>query len=211
MNPIPSAAALRTKADKALALRSAAERRVQSVKTEIKALEDQEAKLDLVSELFRQLIDEEVTTGVQAVERLLSEGLQAVFDDQDLRVKAEVSVNRGKVSVDLLTVQTQQDGTVIEGLSSDAFGGSVTTVQSVLLRITVILRRKQRLMLVADEALPAFDPNYIVNVGKFLVLLCDRLGLDTLLITHNPALVESVNNAYRIVKRNGAATFERLR
>lgn len=211
MRPIPPTSSLRTSADKALALRGAAELRLQALRKEIRTLEDKERMLDLVAELFRKLLDLEVTTGVQAVERLLTEGLQAVFDDQDLRVKADVNVSRGKVSVDLLTCQRNPDGSEVEGLSSDAFGGSVTTVQSVLLRITVMLRRKQRLLLLADESLPAFDPNYIVNVGRFLVLLCNKLGLDALLITHNPALVETVDNAYRIVKHNGAATFERLR
>ncbi len=157
------------------------------------------------------MIDQEVTTGVQAVEKLLSQGLQAVFDDQDLKVRAEVGVSRGKVTVDLVTVQTRSDGTTVEGLTGEAFGGSVTTVQSVLLRITVILRRKMRLLLLADEALPAFDSNYIANVGRFLGLLCSKLKLDALMVTHNPALVDSVRNGYRIHNRHGAATFETLR
>ena len=203
-------AELRSQADRAEALRDAAEQRLGETINEIKRLQNTESLLNLVATLFRELLDQEVTTGVQAVEKLLSSGLQAVFNDQDLKVKADVRVLRGKVHVDLITVQRRSDGTTVEGLSADAFGGSVTTVQSVLLRITVILRRKMRLLILLDEALPAFDPNYIVNVGKFLALLCKKLQLDTLMITHNPALVESVENAYRIVNRNGVADFERL-
>lgn len=203
-------ATLRSKADRAEALRDAAQQRLQETRGEIKRLESRESLLELVATLFRRLLDQEVTTGVQAVEKLLSSGLQAVFSDQDLKVRAEVRVLRGKVHVDLITVQERSGKPSVEGLSADAFGGSVTTVQSVLLRITVILRRKLRLLLLLDEALPAFDPNYIVNVGKFLSLLCQKLQLDALMITHNPALVESVENAYRIVRRNGAAEFERL-
>ena len=186
-------------------------KRLDHTKAEIKRLENQENLLDLVSELFRRLIDREVTTGVKAVEKLQSEGLQTVFSDQDITVETEVEVLRGKVSVDLTTVHKRADGTVIKGQSIDGFGGSVTTVQSVLLRIIVIIRRGLRPFLLLDEALPAFDADYIVGVGQFLKTLCDRLGIDILVVTHNQALVESVDNAYRIVRRPFGAKYERIR
>ena len=211
MRSLPSTAGLRSLADQARALSVAAKRRANLLKSEVSDLEDEQAQLDLVAELFRQLLDAEVTTGVQAVEKLLSEGLQAVFTDQDIKVRADVGTSRGKVSVDLVTLQKQEDGSITEGVSTDSFGGSVTTVQSVLLRITVILRRNLRLMVVGDEALPAFDENYIKNVGRFLTMLCKKLQLDALFVTHNIPWVESVENSYRIVKRNGGAVFERYR
>ncbi len=211
MRPLPSTAGIRSKVDRASALRDAAEQRLTETRSEVKRLENQGALLDLVSELFRRLIDQEVTTGVKAVEKLQSEGLQSVFTDQDLTAEAEVNVVRGKVSVDLTTVHKRADGSVIKGPSTDGFGGSVTTVQSVLLRIIVIIRRGLRPLLLLDEALPAFDADYIVNVGRFLKVLCSRLGIDILLVTHNQALVESVDRAYRIVRRPDGAKFERLR
>jgi hypothetical protein len=196
--------------DRATALRDAATKRLSETKAEIKRLENEGEVLDHVSELFRRLIDREVTTGVKAVEKLQSEGLQTVFSDQDISAEAEVDVVRGKISVDLTTVHKRPDGSVIKGQSLDGFGGSVTTVQSVLLRIIVMIRRGLRPLLLLDEALPAFDADYIVNVGQFLKVLCDRLGIDILLVTHNQALVESVDNAYRIVRRPSGARFERI-
>jgi len=210
MQPVPSTATIRTLADRALALRDAAAKRVSSTKTEIKRLENREGTLDLVAELFRRLIDQEVTTGVKAVEKLQSEGLASVFTDMDLSVEANVDVVRGKVSVDLVTVHKRPDGSIVKGLSTEGFGGSVTTVQSVLLRIIVMIRRGLRPFLLLDESLPAFDGNYIVNVGTFLKVLCERLGIDILVVTHNPALYESVDH-YRIVRRPNGAKFERAR
>ncbi|MBV6342951.1 hypothetical protein HWQ67_15320 [Candidatus Magnetobacterium casensis] len=161
--------------------------------------------------LLRGLIDREVTLSVQAIERLQTEGLQAVFPDQHLAVKSVVDVQRGKVSVDLVTVQTRGDGVVIEGGGNDSFGGAVTTLQSVLLRILIILRRGLRPVLILDETLPALDGNYVVNVGKFLRLISKQLGIDILLVTHNPVLVEAADRAYRIVRRDGVARFEETR
>jgi len=184
---------------------------VVETKRQIKELEDEGELLALVQGVLRTLIDKEVTAGVEAVEKLLTEGLQTVFHDQKLSVESEVSISRGKVSVDLVTVHERPDGTVIKGVSNDAFGGAVATVQSVLLRIIVMKRRGLRPLLLLDESLPAFDAGYVHNMGEFLQLVCERLDIDILLVTHNPALVEASNRAYRIVRTKSGARFERMR
>lgn len=191
--------------------RDAAATRLARVRDEVVRLEGEEEVADLSGGVLRTLIDDEVTLSVKAVEDLLTDGLRAVFEDQDLSVRAEVDVQRGKVSVDLVTVQRQADGTVTEGLSREAFGGAVTTVQSVLLRTIVIVRRGLRPVMFLDESLPAFDANYVGNMGAFLRSLCAKLGLDILLVSHNPAMVEAADRAYRIIKTDGRATFRRLR
>ena len=211
MRALPPIDHLRSKVDKLVGARDTVLRQVTATKTAIRGLETEGELLALVQAALRTLIDREVTAGVQAVEKLLTEGLQAVFTDQDLKVESEVTVSRGKVSVDLMTVQTLADGTVFKGLSSDAFGGAVTTVQSVLLRIIVMRRRGLRPFLLLDESLPAFDSNYVYNRGAFLALVCQRLGIDILLVTHNPAMVESASKAYRIVRSKTGARFEVMR
>ena len=194
--------------DKVSGKREAIQGRLQDVLSKIKALEAQEEVLQLVSNVIRSLIDSEINDSVQAVEKLQSEGLRTVFDDQDISVSASVETQRGKISVELVTSQKLQDGTLIEGVSNDAFGGAVTTVQSVLMRIIVILRRDMRPLLLLDESLPAFDSNYVSNMAEFLRTLSDRLGLDILLVSHNPSLVDGAHKAYHIKKAGGAARFE---
>lgn len=209
MNPV-AITSLRSRLEQAKGWRDGVRVQLERARQEVLRLESEEELADLAAALIRTLIDSEVTEGVKAVEDLLSEGLKVVFDDQDLSVRADVDVQRGKVSVDLITVQRQPDGTVTEGMSKDAFGGAVTTVQSVLLRIIVTLRRGLRPILFMDETLPAFDSNYVHNMGTFLKVLCQRLDMDVLLVSHNPAMVEAADNAYRIQKVDGAATFKKL-
>lgn len=209
--PVADLAALRSRLDRVIGRRDAVRKRLHDVEAEIKRLEAEEELADLSAGLLRTLIDNEVTDGVKAVEELLTEGLQAVFDDQEISVRADVDVQRGKVSVDFVTIQKQADGTVTEGLSREAYGGAVTTVQSVLLRLIVTVRRGLRPVLFLDETLPAFDANYVHNMGAFLRVLCERLGVDVLLVSHNPAMVDAADHAYRIQKINGAATFRRIR
>ena len=208
--------ALRSRVDRAIGFRDSLKARLESVKTDIKRLEDEESELNLVAELFRKQIDREVNIGVDAVVKLLTEGSLAVFDDQDVRVKSEVGVERGKVSVDLITVQKTPEGQENEGQSTDSFGGSVATVQSVLLRLLLILRRALRPIIFLDEALPAFDPKYVLNMGRFLSVLCARLkqkgvDLDLLVVTHNPLLVDVSDRAYKIINKDGRVGFEKIR
>jgi len=205
---IPDISSVEATLHKAQGLRDAASHRLKETQQEIADLGDEELVLDQVSNLFRTLIDKEVLAGVTAVEKLQTEGLQAVFDDQDLEVSAQVDLQRGKVSVNLKTSQRHGDGTVTEGASEDAFGGAITTAQSVLMRVIVMLRRGMRPLLLLDETLPALDSNYAANMGKFLGILCDRLGMDILLVTHNPVLVDAAQRSYKISKKNGIAHFQ---
>lgn len=209
--PIAEVAALRSRLDRAIGRRDALRGALLAAEEEVFRLKDEEELAEMSGGMLRTLIDLEVTEGVRAVEELLTEGLRAVFEDQDLAVRSEIEVQRGKVSVELLTVQTRPDGSVTEGPSRDSFGGAVTTVESVLLRMIVTLRRGLRPVLFMDETLPAFDANYVHNMGALLRTMCDRLGIDLLLVTHNPAMVEAANRAYRISSQGGRAVFTEIR
>lgn len=202
---------LQQKAIIATTRRDDAVRRYAALESQLIKLQSEEELATLSAALLRTLIDQEVSNSVKAVEELMTEGLQAVFEDQDLSVRADINIQHGKVSVDFITVQKRSDGSTIEGLSKDAFGGAVTTVQSVILRVLVTLRRGLKPILFMDETLPAFDSNYVHNMGRFLQTLCRRLGYNMLLVSHNPAMVEAANVAYRIQKVNDKATFKKIR
>jgi len=193
-----------------LGRRDAAQGALGASRASARSLEEKLELLDLVSSLLRALIDSEITEGVKAIETLQTEGVKAVFDDLDLSVRAEVEVLRGKVSVSLLTSQVK-GGETIEGISLDGFGGAVSTVQSVLLRLALIFRRGLRPVLFLDESLPAFDEKYVLNMAAFLKTLCARTGVDILLVTHNPLLVEAADRAYRIRRDHDQASFHRIR
>lgn len=202
---------LRSDFSRAEALRDSAQKRLTEGEARVIHLEGEISLLEKVADLFRLLIDQEVIDNAKTAQELLTEGLQAVFDDLDLAVRSDVNIERGKVSVDLITVQKDTDGTTTEGLATDAYGGSVATVESVLLRLVVLTRRGLRPLLLMDESLGAVAERYVPRVGRFLSLLSDRLGVDILVVSHNPVLVETAKHAYRIQKKDGAATFKKIR
>lgn len=211
MDITSSVPALRASVERAKVLRDVAASDLKRVTADVTRLTDEGTMLVAVETFIRQMIDREVNIGVMAVEQLQTEGLQAVFDDQNISVRADVEVQRGKVSVDLVTVQKYGNGVEIEGLANDSFGGSVSTVQSVLLRLIIMMRWGLHPVLLLDESLPAFDSNYVTNMGKFLSTLCKRLGVDILMISHDPSMIDAADHAYRIVTHNGCARFDVVR
>jgi ABC-type branched-subunit amino acid transport system ATPase component len=171
--------------------------REKKLEKEIKEGEQEVQYLLLVQKLFQELIDKEISTSVQVLDQLETEGLQSVFKDQILKVESEVSVLRNKVSVDMSTLQ-EKAGMFIKGLGNDSFGGSVSTLESLLLRIIVILKRKLRPILFLDESLTAFDPYYLENISEFLKKICKDLNFDIFMITHDPVLYNSADISYRV-------------
>lgn len=210
LSEVPKLTDIRAQANKAIGLRDAVERQVAENERQIKELENEEELLELVASLIRQLIDAEVTDGVKAVEKLQSEGLAEVFYDQNLAVRAEVEESRGKVSVTLLTTTELKNGAVVEGVADQSFGGSVLTMQSILMRITVIFRRGLRPLLLLDETLVAVADQYIDRATKFLYTLSKRLGIDILLITHDDAIVSAAHRAYFVTKTKDKAQFREV-
>lgn len=207
---LPDLARVRNMASKALGLRDALDAQIADNATRVKALENEDELLELVAALLRRLVDAEVTDGVKAVERLQTEGLREIFHDQALSVRAEIEESRGKVSVTLLTGREHKDGTVVWGVADQSFGGSILTIQSILMRITVIFRRDMRPLLLLDETLVAVANRYVDRAARFLSSLCQRLGLDILLITHDEAIVSAAHRAYVVSYVKDRARFRQM-
>ena len=214
LRELPSVSVLKSKADQAVGHRDALVRQKAENKAEVKTLTNEEALLTLVAQLIRTLADAEVHEGLEAVTKLQTEGLQEIFDDKDLSLEAEVKDHRGKVSVDLITVDRKPDGVVIKGNAIESFGGSVTTVESVLLRIIVIMRRGYRPLLMLDETLGAIAKVYTDRMASFLKALCNRMpgGMDILVVSHDPLLIDAAEHAYVVeVESDGVAAIRERR
>lgn len=207
---LPSLQAVQGLAHRAVALRDATSAQIKFEEQHLQVLRNEESLLELVSNLLRQLLDREVSEGIRSVEKLLTEGLTDIFFDQNLSVKIETEDTRGKIGVSISTLCKQEDGTVIEGQSEDSFGGSVTTMQSLLLRIAVIFRRGMRPLLLLDETLSAVADKYVDKAALFLSTLSKHLNLDVLLVSHDEAFVGAAVHAYRIERRGGKVVFRKL-
>lgn len=192
------------------ALHESSVSRVSSLETEVGLLE---VDLDLANEanvILDRLAEDEVTQGVSAYVCLLEEGLKAIFPEQEVGLQAEVVKLRGKVSVRLKTTFKGEDGIEVEGEGLESFGGAVATIQSLLLRVSLILKRNLRPLLILDETFPSVDAGRSEILVGFLKVLCQRLNMDILCISHDATIAEGADIGYKVTASKTGAKIKRI-
>jgi DNA repair exonuclease SbcCD ATPase subunit len=193
------------------ALRETTQSRVNTLEQEIGFLEAGLDELNEACAILDLLAEEEVQKGVSTYVSLLEEGLKAIFPEQEVGLSAELAKVRGKVSVKLKTTFKGKDGLEIEGEGLDSFGGAVSTIQSLLLRVSLILKRGLKPLLILDETFPAVDGGRVDILVEFLKVLCSRLEMDILCITHDPSIAEGADMGYRITPTKAGAKLKRIK
>lgn len=186
------------------------QKQVNNLTSEVDALETEVDTLNQVASLFEKLTQDEIEQGVKAYLQLLEEGLKAIFPDQEVGLKGEIAKIRGKVSLKLKTTFKGKDGLVVEGESIDSFGGAVSSVKSLLLRVCLIMKRDLRPLLILDESFPAVDSDRVVLLVDFLKALCKKTDMDILCITHNTAICDNADLAYVLKPSKQGARLERI-
>jgi hypothetical protein len=191
-------------------LKESTEKTISKLEEQIIELDNELILKQEANVLLDRISEDEVSKGIDTYVALLDEGLKAIFPEQEVGLKAEVDKLRGKISVRLKTTFKGSDGLEIESESMDAFGGAVATVQSLLLRVALILKRDLRPLLILDETFAPVDENRIRLLVDFLKVLCERLGMDILCVSHNSILTENADIAYRIKPTANGAVFEKI-
>jgi len=156
-------------------------------------------KLDIltkVGELFRLLMDQLVMDHVRSIEGVITEGLQAIFTDQELSFEAEVSQRYNKLAIDFYIRQDNQR-MEIKGHPLEAFGGGPASIASFILRLLTLRRLKKWPLLALDETLVAVSDEYIDQTGLFLRQLAAKTGISILLVTHKPAFLDHAVIGYK--------------
>ncbi len=163
---------------------------------EIRALSARIEVLTKVGELFRALMDKLVLNQVQTVEGVVSEGLRAIFYDQDLALESEVTQRYNRVAIDFFLRQGDED-MAIRGKPLESFGGGPTSVAALIIRVMTLLKLKRWPILLLDETLAAVSDDYLDQTAMFLQKLAASTATDILLVTHKPAFLDHADVAYQ--------------
>jgi ABC-type dipeptide/oligopeptide/nickel transport system ATPase component len=182
--------------------------RIEALTSEIGSRDAVRVELHQVATLFESMAEEEVNRGVNTYVGLLEEGLKAIFPEQKIGLSAEISKQRNKIAVKLITKVVGDDGIEVEAEGIDAFGGALTTIKSLLLRVSLIMRSELRPLLILDESFPAVDSSRVHLLVDFLKVLCKKLDMDILCITHDPAIAEGADIGYKIRPTTQGAKFD---
>lgn len=164
--------------------RQAARKQVQQEKEILDvAVHDVEntAKAQALLQLAAQAVQQKAH---QQIADVVSRCLSAVFEDP-YSFKIYFDKKRGKTEARLVFVR---DGMEVDPLTSS--GGGVIDVASFALRLSCLLlsRPSLRKLLVLDEAFRFLSIEYRPRVVRLLELLSDEMGVQIVLITHDPQL-----------------------
>lgn len=165
--------------------------REKDLQQKIEDLQAEDILLVKVAELFKHLLNKYVYEYAESFSEIVTEGLQSIYHDQDVRFAIEVDQKRGKVYANFVI---EENG--VRGAPLESFGGGVSSVVSLLMRILVVLKSGMARYLILDESLASLSDEYVEPCGDFLRKLCEELDVHILLVTHNQDFVDQSDNAY---------------
>jgi DNA repair exonuclease SbcCD ATPase subunit len=161
----------------------------------------EQEKADIVKAVG--LIDRAIQTisanGIGRIEGIVTWGLRMVFqnDTYGLRIVKKEG-QRGN------TYELEPYCGEVHGKASDTFGGGLSDVISLLLRVMMIERFGLARYLFVDEAFKQLSAEYLPNLSELLQALCTKRGYTIFAITHQKALACAADNVYRLVPQKDA-------
>ena len=177
-----------------------AEGRLDSLRSTLKIAQDKadRAAESRVTTDAAKVVLEKVSSdrfdSVQAsVSNLVTSGLQAVFGPRYVFV-VEPKIERGRPSIDMWVNHDGENLDIVDG-----HGGGLAAVVSFLLRVVVVSLEGGK-VLIADEPFSHLSAEYVPRMATFLRDLVDQTGIQMILVSHESALAEAADVAYRFVQ-----------
>jgi hypothetical protein len=175
------------------------------LEVEIEATKKEVELLTKTSVVLKHLLDTMIKDEVSKMAGLITYGIKTVFDDQNLTFVPKIRKKNEKINIEL---KTEHDG--VEG-EFDSFGGSVAVIESFLLRILCMLKKKFARLMILDETFSAVGGEYINNTCKLISELCKKLGLDILLVTWQDEFKNNADNVYVVKKSANGLIMEKIK
>jgi len=178
-----------------------------------KELADAEAMtqtIDEAQEIIQRVAKDTQNNFVCRIADVVSTALDAVFGADAYEFSLEFVQKRGKTEVEIAFVR---DDSKIDPLS--ASGGGAVDVASFALRVAVwsLLKNSGRPVLdtiILDEPFRFLSRDLQPLAGSMLKTLSKKLGLQFVMVTHNPDLIESADMVFEVTNKNGESHVTKL-
>lgn len=132
------------------------------------------------------------------VEELVTKGLRAVFERTDLRFSFKLSTRSDRFGVEPVLISGFGDEE-LEVEIADGHGGGVADIVAFLLRVVVLCLARPKLsrVMILDETFKHVSPEYLRGVAVLLKELSESAGMQFVLVTHKPELLDAADVIYR--------------
>lgn len=136
------------------------------------------------------------------IQALVQNALDAVFPTSYI-FRISFELRRGQTEVD---IYLDKDGSLID--PQDAAGGGVVDIVTFALRVVAWSLSKTAPVLVLDEPFKWVSAGLRPVCGELLRGISDRLGLQIIMVTHDPELVERADRIFIVTQKNRRSSVE---
>lgn len=154
----------------------------------------------LTAQKVAQIVAEETQRNLEEhISGVVTKAFQAIFDDPyEFRVRFETK--RGKTECNLFFVKNGQE---VDPIS--AAGGGTIDVASFALRCAIWAMKPNRPVFVLDEPFRFLSRDLQHKASAMLKLFSETLGVQIILISHIPEIIESADKVIEIINTKGEA------
>lgn len=143
------------------------------------------------------------------VETLVTRGLRAVFNRSDLEFYFKIDHRRDVMSV-TPALRSMCRGKILETNIVEGHGGGVADVISFILRVIVLTLSRPKLapLLILDEPFRHVSLEYLKGCASLMKELSKTAGVQFIIVTHKPELLDAADITYRTTMKDGVTSFE---
>lgn len=177
--------------------------------SEIGQLNQRISDLKILETYLAQFADERQLKVYQQIEMTVTEGLQSVFgEDIHLEITNKMVGARSETVFSL--VSQTEEGELRTSIMDSRGGGVAAIVGFLIQAVLVLLTPELRPIIFLDEAFRAVSSDYQIPLGEFISDLCERTGLQVVLVTHNAEIVQTADVVYAFEQTDGKTKITRM-
>jgi DNA repair exonuclease SbcCD ATPase subunit len=136
------------------------------------------------------------------VESLVTMVIQAIYEDPTMKFILDFDISRNKSEAFLYV----QEGDAEPYVPKDEMGGGVIDAIGLAMRIVLwsLESPRSRNLIIADEPMKFLGKGHILTrAGDVFGEISHNLGIQLILVTHEPELIEIADKAWFVKKENG--------
>jgi len=165
------------------------------IQTKIETLGPVKELLEQSNIVSREFIRDEV-------KKLVTQGLQFIFDDPTIEFDIEFVSKRNQIEAEF---SLSRDSKQLTGELLFTHGGGIADIISTALRVVTMQLLKIKGPLILDEPGKFISAQYVANFGKFLTKISETFERQLILVTHNETLAQFATTAIRVEQVNGVS------
>ena len=179
---------------------------IEQLITKIKKSKRYQKHLEKSHEILKQVGLETQQQLIYHISDVTSVALESVFDEP-YRIVLDFVERRGKNECDILF---EKDGVKMDPMTSS--GGGVIDLTAFALRIASWSMQipVTRSIIILDEPFKHLSKNLHDRASEMIKMLADKLGLQFIIITHEPMLGAAADMVFEVKQKRGVSSVKKL-